>query len=576
MRTTLLALLGSLLLADAAAARDGCTLDANERRTILLCYDHAAGVWRTALSQANRVDWDADGVPVVTPRANERLRVRIVNTNPLLYSARAGEPDIEDTDLVAGLRTLFAALGPGLQALAAFAGDAIRPRGAPAPPSDGAPVRLLAAIRAEHAARFRRYQGVVARLKRDFDAVAACRDRMVRRIQAVEHGIASPPVCDDVEARLAQFEASRLEAAEAAALFHAYGARYLMQADAFADVLALPGGPADSPPCPGPASNLAPGSWPLAPDTSALLVCDALARVPAPPEPSGDPADVPLDALARDIDAARAAIAASPSAATIKAQRARFDHLADALRPDADAQKLAPKLDDVLAKAPQLDLVAAHVRAAYARHARHLRDGAVATWMDLEHLDPSTPWHTERTYPLEITADSPYASSLAATHPKKAATAFRVRPAAARRFGVGIGVVVTDVAESSYGAAPRAPGDRELVIVETARSTRSGRLGAFLDIWPFAGDGPIRPGLQVGTALSGDAPAFFGGGVLELGGRLRLSGGVTTQRRRELDGQAIGDPVSSRDAIRTRDRFTHGAYVALSFALDSLTLFRSK
>lgn len=564
MRTTLVALLGSLLLVDAAAAADGCTLDPDERRTVLLCYDHAAGVWRTPPGQAGRVHWDADGVPVVTPRANERLRVRIVHTNPLLYSARAGEPDVEDTDLVAGLRTLFAALGPGLQALAAFAGDSIRPRGASRAPVDGTPIRLLAAIRAEHAARFRQYQAAVARLKRDFDAVAACRDRMVRRIQAVEHGIPSPPVCDDVEARLAQFEASRLEASEAATSFHAYGARHLMQADAFADVLVLPGGPADSRPCPEPS------------DTAALLVCDALARVPAPPEPSADPADAPLDALARAIDAARAAIVDSPTAATITAQRARFDDPAGALRPDTDAQKLAPKLDDVLAKAPQLDLVAAHVRAAYARHARYVRDDAVATWMELEHLDPATPWHAERTYPLEITADSPYASSLAASHPKKAATAFRIRPAAARRFGVGLGVVVTDVAESSYGAAPRAPGDRELVIVETARTTRAGRLGAFLDIWPVAGAGAIRPGLQVGTALSGDAPAFFGGGVLEFGGRLRLSGGVTTQRRRELDGQTIGDPVSSRDAIRTRDRFTHGVYVALSFALDSLALFKNK
>jgi hypothetical protein len=230
----------------------------------------------------------------------------------------------------------------------------------------------------------------------------------------------------------------------------------------------------------------------------------------------------------------------------------------------------------VLAKAPQLDLVAAHLRAAYARHARHLRGRAVATWMDLEHLDSATPWHTERTYPLEIAADSPYASSLAAARPKKVTTAFRVRPAAARRIGVGIGVVVTDLTEASYGAAPRVPGDRELVIVETGRSTRSGTLGAFLDIWPMRGAGASFPSAVPTCSPDRIAPAFFGGGVIEFGGRLRLSGGLTLQRRRELDGQAIGDPVASRDAIRTRDRFARGAYVAFSFALDSLSLFRAR
>jgi len=84
---------------------------------------------------------------------------------------------------------------------------------------------------------------------------------------------------------------------------------------------------------------------------------------------------------------------------------------------------------------------------------------------------------------------------------------------------------------------------------------------------------PIRPGVQIGAALSSDNPAVHTGGVFEVARYARFGAGVTFQRVTRLDGQQIGDPVSSSDDIRTRDRFERGWYVSFAFALDSLSLF---
>ncbi len=584
MRILLLGLILMAAVSASAAADDGCTIPAPARKTLLLCYDHSRGTWQMAPGQARRATLDGS-VPTVTRAPSERLDVRVINTNPLLYGVRLGDAKEEAIGAVAQLKGLFAALAPGLQAVAALGGppfesltyDALdrRMRNASRDPAlSGARVdarRAIAAAKAEHTLRFRTLQAAVSQLRREFEAVVECRDLMVRRIQRVEQHLEPAGICDDVNARLGAFDVASMAAEESAAQLHAYGAPYVLLFDAFSDLLALEGAAA-SPSCTDGASG-----------SEALVVCDAVGRMPEPTNIGVDePRDGALRMLVGAIAASLREIAASPTASVLKAQKARFEHLQQVLRASEAEQKVLVKLEDVLAKSPEMALLAANVRKAYDRHTLHSSDGAVRTWIDVTGADGPVPWDALRTYPLEIAADSPYVSNIALAHAKSVTTRYRVRSATARVFGVGVGVVVTDVAETTYGAVARSPADKELVITETDRTSRSGQLAVLLDYWVLqhvsgsAERWSVRPGLQFGTAVSSDDPAFYGGVVIGIAKYLRVSGGATAQRRKELEGQIPGQVVANRDAIRRRDRFAPGYYISFSFALDSLSLFNAK
>jgi hypothetical protein len=199
------------------------------------------------------------------------------------------------------------------------------------------------------------------------------------------------------------------------------------------------------------------------------------------------------------------------------------------------------------------------------------------------------PWDEVQTRPFKVAADSPFADKISATHPAELSTAYKVKPASARSWDVGVSVVRTDVVDPEFGAVDpestvAALGEEEPPppknIAQVDEETRSGELAMLVHLGIVGLLKPDAPplvrgiGIELGAAVSADKPAFFAGLSVPVTRFFRLGWGYTTQRVTALDGQEIGGEVASKDDIRTRQHFVDGHYISLSISLGSISFFK--
>ena len=143
---------------------------------------------------------------------------------------------------------------------------------------------------------------------------------------------------------------------------------------------------------------------------------------------------------------------------------------------------------------------------------------------------------------------------------------------------MGLGLTYTKLAEPTWDAVSEPPGSDTKVIRQTGSHARAGHVVLFVDYNWFAllhrrDPLPVEPVTQIGTSVSSTPGLFLGAGV-QMFRVARLTGGWTWQRVPELNGQKAGDTVAGNDDIRTRDHFTGDWYIALTFALDWLPVFK--
>jgi len=549
-------------LADAPEYCKGIDTLEPGRPVMVLVYDHSSARWDLEGTRTDtRSSLDANGRPTVYAGTHDSLLVVITNTNPLIYGSSVGEVKEEEIAQLGALQALMTALGTALQSGLTIAGQRLTE----APP---APTRVLSGIDlsvaeaiaqvvAERQRRVLLLTDETLATKHAIDAIARCRDAMVAVLQQLELGHPTVYSCTTPQQRgpgSSRSITANLRQRYDDAVW--LGADYKPAIARFFALLQM-------------ASPSRPGV--------AAAIADIERTLREAPSDGGPPV---LLALVSEVRAAldRIAHAADVDAALGQEAR-RFANLDRALELDAGEKKLATAVDSVLAKAAEINLAAAVLDAAERRYADNLLGGVPRTWFEVSPPSNDVSWDVIRTYPISLAADAPYTSHVALAHPAKAATSYSLASTSSRLFGVDVGVTATNVVDYEFGAVADPQHPKQKVVGQTGETNRSGQFGIFLDYWIVqrwserAAAWPVRPGLQVGAAVSTDHPAFHAGGALEVARYARFGGGVTFQRVTRLNGQHVGDPIESSDDIRTHDQFERGWYVSFAFALDSLSLF---
>jgi len=533
-----------------------------DRPVLVLTYDHSAGRWDLeGTKRESRSSLDANGRPTVYAGSQDSVLVVITNSNPLIYGSSVGEVKEAEIAQIAVLQSLMTGLGSALQSWVTMAGqpstEATSSSGSGLMGAERSVADAIAAVIAERQRRVLLLSDESVATKHAIDVIGRCREAMVALLQQLELGRPTPYSCRRLEESPASparsVTAGLRQRYEDAAWF---GVEYKPAIARFLALLQMSSAPPDG-------VKAAIGE-----------VRQSLNSVPAEGAPPV------LLTLAAESQAAldRIARADDVHAALVQEGR-RFAGLDRALLLEDADQKLVTAIETVLAKSADINLAAAVLDAAERRYANNLVGGVPRMWFEVTPPSTDVSWDVIRTYPITVAADAAYANQVALAHPAKSATSYALASTNSRLFGVDVGVTATNIVDREFGAVADPAAPKQKVIAQTGETNRSGQFGIFLDYWivqrwrESAADWAVRPGVQIGAAFSSDNPAVHAGGVLELAKYARFGGGVTFQRVTRLDGQQVGDPVSSSDDIRTRDRFARGWYVSFAFALDSLSLF---
>ena len=591
------------IVALSASFAAGATAD------VKLVYDHREGSW-TGTPPGTELAAGWPGVPTVYLRQGEKLQVRIVDTNPLLYAVTSVSVKEEDTQLLKSLQDLASLLGGVLQAAL---------RGQPSP-QKGLAVSLPDAV----VEAMQNLQSSLGRVRDQLNHLALARDTALLLVQRAEftqlekseyersiwgETPATTPGLQDPIARIAAVAASfsrlrkdkdRLESLDFRCM--------LPQLKEVVAATKLADGDLDDIEKVSPKAELWRG---LA--TQELVGCgtDDLA-VSEGKELQGRLADLAaaFSRLRRSLASVATAktkleaaekAGSQPGIADAKKKVAEAQEQLDKVKKsaaderdaiDADTKERLLSLGDgldqtlkaegeLLAKSDDARKAAANLVAFDLRR----KAAAEAGWQIVVPT-PATGarWDKAQQYTVELKADSPYLDDVARNpHLKDVTLTYNVRWRGESVLGVGVGVTYTALEDHTWAALPLASDPTKLSPQVKTTETRAGELALFLN-WravqtfrPETRTWKAKPGIEVGASVNGDKPGAFVGVSLEVLKVLRLAYGRTWQRVTVLDGQVAGVTVVQSDAdVRTRQAFRQSWYASLTFALDSLSLFKKE
>ena len=526
--------------------------DFNEVRTAtepaVLAYNHETARWTLVQTGrgAARMTLDANGVPTVYTPSIGRLTVVVDHTNPLLYGYSVGSVTATPIAALADLTTIVGALGTVLQGQIAAIG---RTEAVPKSVTGDVPLTLyegyllellkaMAAALADLNGDVRRYQVV----SRDFVSCA----------QKLEFGLATtcttaiprPDELPDLEAKLNAVDAA-LNALRAAyepcmSVFHAF-------------------------------TDFADGPTATNPQPSRALYSRFQQFAEAGCVPASAVITRQLQPQAKALNDTTGNAGGNAAALTAARETAQRLKALDPSTAMSDTDKVLSKRSDLLKTS--------YATRASARrfHKFLLPNGKVLSWFWIDAPGGPVSWQNVYTHPVTVSADATYKDVVTFSKGDKA-TQYKVGSARANALGIGVGVVYTPLTEATWGAIADPSSSSGKIIAKTDTSTRAGQVALFADykfLPAFVGSSVqwrVKPFVQFGAGLSTTPQAYLGGG-LEFFKALRVSGGWTYQRFKVLNGQTEGMSVSSKDDIKTTDHFDGGKYVAVSFALDAISLF---
>jgi hypothetical protein len=575
---------------------------------VSLLFDHRTGTWATDPPVATEVGAGWPGVPTVYLRQGQKLRLHIDDTNPLLYAVASVSVKEEDTQLLKSLQDLASLLGKAAAA-------ALRPgAGGKGGVADPLLSDIVAAVEHIESSAKVVNRGLVTLATAKANAVALLQRADFAQLAPAEYtssiwGEQPVPPTAPINEATASF--SRLLSARedlesldyrcmlpvlrelvAARVFGDAGNRDL---DDLAKV------------------RLKAALWAQLAGKE-LVGCGAAVTV----EPEVERAQARLDELAKAFSAlgGRLASVADATAVLEEAQRGGSgrDAVGAARRKLADAQaELTISRAAAVAKCADVDAVrskalleladdragvvtAADALLARSDEARKAAANLVAFDMRRAaaakaHWQVVVPtpvtgarWDKVQEYTVAVKADSPYAGNIARNPELQDVTlVYDVRWEGESVLGVGVGVTFTPLEDHTWAALPLSGDPTRKSPQPKTTETRAGQLALFLNwrvvqtFWPAARRWVAKPGLEIGASLNTDKPGAYLGLSVEVLKVLRIAGGRTWQRVTVLDGQVEGVTVVESDAdIRTRQAFRPSWYASLTFALDSLALFKKE
>ncbi|HEX7154056.1 MAG TPA: hypothetical protein VF618_21390 [Thermoanaerobaculia bacterium] len=519
--------------------------------------DHVTRTWTVTGGLADRTERDINGIPTVSLARDEQIITVVVNTNPLLYGASAGEIKQENIEQLADLQklagllgTTFAAVLPGAAVAASdhpfevAAKNVIRDVGSTIPDA-----QCLGDALTRQAFEISSFiQSVEVNRQAEYVVTPpdcggrALTPQNIRDITAQTFGVSAVaksfcPAAIDAAVALLEGDESTIDAAvqayfDAAASIHCVRFGTPLIDDQGGQITPLK-------------------------STLERRVINRIRNTPT----DGRKAilktvkDEDLAALKRlknvlsmSIDASGKLITASAAMnkAALQVERFRVRLLQNVLRPPHPC-----------GAAPAL---------------RCSGQEDVARFIVIPNNASNLRWDKINPQPIKVAADSPFAADVVPSRPATVETSFRAKAVGSRAWDLGVAVTATRLKSPTFGVQ-----DGAIAIAD--EESRAGNLAMMFNYLPFRIATPNAPeylqrlGAQVGAAVDTKKPAFFWGISYGLGPYIRLGWGGTSQRITELRGQSIGDPVPNKEAIRTRQGFANSHYWSLTVSINSLKFF---
>ncbi len=549
-----------------------------------LVFDHAKMAWTTTPCDTTLGEGQP-AVPTVFVKQGQRVTVCIVGTNPLLYSVASVQVKEEDAHFLKSLCELVGSFGKVIQDVVTTAGTV--DKATPDFFSTGA-------NEIEH------LEPAVDGVGRLLAGLAAARREAVAALQQLEFRPGQPPSPRPTLVRVAQLDV-------VAATF----SKVRNSADALRNSQLL---------CVTPALRAlsAAGGFPETDNAAAIgKQRQALASVEIAAD-SGCPADrlIPdllqarehwvslLQALGKELterDRSKEALTQArrrPSgnavsnaednlaAANERVEARRSDvskyakGFAKLLKRSESVPAILKEADDLLAREGETRKVAADLVAFGVRY----EAAEVNSWGIQVPVQGVAAWDKSKTYEVSLKASSPYATEVGRNPELTDVTLkYCINWVGENLIGVGVGLTYTPLQARTWAALPLGSDPNKKAPQVKSTDTRAGQLALFLNwraleaLASSTRDWAVKPGIEVGAGLDGESRAAFLGISFEVAKALRLGYGHTWQRVTVLNGQQEGvTEVKSDDEVRTRKVYRGRWYASLTFALDSLTLFKKE
>ena len=504
-------------------------------RPSLLVYDHVLEAWFSGGGiplRKGRLEKDVTGAPLVHLPRQHDLVVLVANTNPLLYRATITESTEEDIDQLSNLGTLVGLLGGVMGAFTAEVRTLV----------NDTPIRDASEQLQALADSVAEVEVLIQEVELSTTAVASTCDFSSPSWSAVV------AIGTDLRATRNRLVEEPNDAGEA---FAAYLA--ILDAD--------------------------PEKWATVENAKQALVATI----------ETSPNATQLRELSVVSNGGARTLLESANAIT---NARTHDNEQEEFRLDAERKRrtyqniyaMRKRIETLLEKWPTAVKSASQIEVFTERCRQALVGDAIAHWMVLDREDLPIKWSKRQKHKIKVAVDSPYADNIAKSRPAEVKTAYRLEWNKTRLFDVGFALTYTPLESPTFSSVSAEDPENSdaKVIGQTGEESRSSELALFLNYqfvqhaWPSTRSWTVRPSLDLGAGLDLGTPAVYAGLSVGIGKYLRVGGGWTWQHVNALDGQMVGDPVTSNDDIRTTNVFDDDYYASVMLQLGSLPFFKPK
>lgn len=189
-------------------------------------------------------------------------------------------------------------------------------------------------------------------------------------------------------------------------------------------------------------------------------------------------------------------------------------------------------------------------------------------------------WEKQFKQPFIVSRRGDVSEHVLATRTAPLNGSYGIVAAGSRLWDVSASLIHTDVDSPTYAAVENPANDTKFIIGRTDEERISGKTALFFEYALIkALCAQCRwldhVGLQLGSTLGNDQPAFFAGGTMRIGRYLRLGGGYAYVRVEGLNDQHEGEELPNAGALRKKKVFEDGTYLSLNISLGSLSFFNT-
>jgi hypothetical protein len=209
-----------------------------------------------------------------------------------------------------------------------------------------------------------------------------------------------------------------------------------------------------------------------------------------------------------------------------------------------------------------------------------LKTKEVADFFVVPHGAITVAWDNVRTRTLSVKSSAPFQDA-DLRRPAQVDTKYSAESLFTSLIDFNASLTYTPLESPVFGVQSvdgDTPGTKKNIIAKTDEERRAGKIALFVSLPVFYrvnNPAARRVGLDIGSGTDTNHPSLFLGLSYKLNNVIRLGVGRTWQEIKALNGQKLGDTVNTTDDIKKKDKLGHDWYASFNFSLGSLKLFQA-